>query len=148
MHTIVQTWRQWEYLSRPDKGKRMKVETSWHASIMEIDERHGVDFFADAVRSEWAIETGYRGKRDFVYCEDARTRRCDANIIGAMMLARTTAFVFMAKRGIRNCQMFKEKLQSDLAISLWMVVDVPSNRITMNLRASAPNSFPCPQTSH
>lgn len=41
------------------------------------------------VRSEWAIETGYHGKRDFAYCEDVRTRRCKANIIGAMMLART-----------------------------------------------------------
>ena len=35
---------------RPDKGKRTEVETSWHASTIEIDERHGVDFFANAVR--------------------------------------------------------------------------------------------------
>ena len=127
MHTLVQTRRQWEYLSGPDKGKRTEVETSWHASTIEIDERHGVDFFANAVRSEWAIETGYHGKRDFAYCEDVRTRRCCANIIGAMMLARTPAFVFMAKRGIENCQQFKEELQSDHVLSLRMVVDVPSN---------------------
>ena len=125
MHTIVQTWRQWEYLSGPDKGKRTKVETSWHASTIEIDERHGVDFFANAVRSEWAIETGYHGKRDFAYCEDVRTRRCNANIIGAIMLARTPAFVFMAKRGVTNSQTFKEELQSDRALSLRMVVDEP-----------------------
>ena len=43
------------------------------------------------------------------------------------MLARTTAFVFMEKRGIKNCQQFKEELQADHAISLRMVVDVPSN---------------------
>ena len=111
MHTLVQTQRQWEHLSGPNKGNRTKVETSYHASTIEIDERHGVDFFADAVRSEWAIETGYHGKRDFAYCEDVRTRRCSENIIGAMMLARTPAFVFMAKRGITNSQAFKEELQ-------------------------------------
>lgn len=127
MHTLVQTRRQWEHLSGPNKGKRTKVETSYHASTIEIDAEHGVDFFADAVRSEWAIETGYHGKRDFAYCEDVRTRRCCANIIGAMMLARTPAFVFMAKRGIENCQQFKEELQSDHVLSLRMVVDVPSN---------------------
>ena len=127
MHTLVQTRRQWECLSGPDKGKRTEVETSWHASTIEIDERHGVDFFANAVRSEWAIETGYHGKRDFAYCEDVRTRRCNANIIGAIMLARTPAFVFMAKRGVTNSQTFKEELQSDRALSLRMVVDEPPN---------------------
>lgn len=127
MRTLVQTRRQWERLSGPHRGERTKVETSYHASTVEIDERHGVDFFANAVRSEWAIETGYHGKRDFAYCEDVRTRRCNANIIGAMMLARPPAFVFMAKRGIGNCQAFKEELQSDCALSLRMVVDPPSN---------------------
>jgi hypothetical protein len=127
MRTLVQTRRQWEYLSGPHKGERTKVETSYHASTIEIDERHGVDFFANAVRSEWMIETGYHGKRDFAYCEDVRTRRCCANIIGAMMLARTTAFVFMAKRDIGNGQVFKEELQADHALSLRLVVDVPSN---------------------
>ena len=127
MHTLVQTQRQWEHLSGPNKGKRTKVETSYHASTIEIDERHGVDFFADAVRSEWAIETGYHGKRDFAYCEDVRTRRCSENVIGAMMLARTPAFVFMAKRGISNSQAFKEELQSDHALSLRMIVDERSN---------------------
>ena len=127
MHTLVQTRRQWEYLSGPDKGKRTEVETSWHASTIEIDERHGVDFFANAVRSEWAIETGYHGKRDFAYFEDVRTRRCNANIIGAMMLARTPTFVFMAKRGVTNSQTFKEELQSDRSLSMRMVVDEPPN---------------------
>ena len=127
MHTIVQTKCQWEHLSGPNKGKRTDVETSYHASTIEIDERHGVDFFAGAVRSEWAIETGYHGKRNFAYCEDVRTRRCKANIIGAMMLARTPAFVFMAKRGVTNSQVFKEELQSDHAISLRMLVDEPPN---------------------
>ncbi len=127
MRTLVQTRRRWEYLSGPNKGKRTDPETSYHASTVEIDERHGVDFFASAVRSEWAIEAGYHGKRDFTYCEDVRTRRCNANIVGAMMLARTPAFVFMAKSGVANSQIFKEELQADRALSLRMVVDVPSN---------------------
>ena len=46
MHTIVQTKRQREHLSGPNKGERTAVETSYHASTIEIDERHGVDFFA------------------------------------------------------------------------------------------------------
>ena len=50
-----------------------------------------------------------------------------ANIIGAMMLARTPVFVFMAKRGVTNSQAFKEDLQSDYAISLRMLVDEPPN---------------------
>ena len=103
------------------------METSYHASTIEIDERHGVDFFANAVRSEWAFETAYHGKRDFAYCEEVRTSRCCANINGAMMLARTPAFVFMAKRGITNSQSFKEELQANHAISLRMVVDEPPN---------------------
>ena len=76
---------------------------------------------------EWTIETGYHGKRDYAYCEDVRTRRCNANIIGAMMLARTPAFVFMAKRGVANSQAFKKELQSDHALPLRMVVDATSN---------------------
>ena len=127
MRTLVQTRRQWEYVSGPNKGKRTAVETSYHASTIEIDDRHGADFFANAVRAEWAIETGYHGKRDFAYCEDVRTRRCNGNVIGAMMLARTPAFVFMAKRNISNCQVFKENLQSNRALALRMVMDVPSN---------------------
>ena len=70
MHTLVQTQRQWEHLSGPNKGIRTK---------------------------------------------------------GAMTLARTPAFVFMAKRGITNSQAFKEELQSDHALSLRMIVDERSN---------------------
>ena len=86
-----------------------------------------MDFFANAVRSEWMIETGYHGKRDFAYCEDVRTRRRCANIIGAMMLARTPAFVFMSMRNITNSQEFKEELQSNQALSLQMVLETPPN---------------------
>lgn len=44
-----------------------------------------------------------------------------------MMPARTPAFVFVAKRGFTNCNMPKEELLSFHAISLRVVVDVPSN---------------------
>lgn len=127
MHTLVQTFRQWKRISGPDKGKRTAVETSYHASTIEIDDKHGVDFFANAVRAEWAIETGYHGRRDYAYCEDVRTRRCNANIVGAMMLARTPAFVFMDLQNIKNSQEFKEKLQSNQELSLRMVVVSPPN---------------------
>ena len=117
----------WAGIGFAEQGKRTEVETSYHASTIEIDKSHGVDFFANAVRMEWTIETGYHGKRDYAYCEDVRTRRCNGNVIGAMMLARTPAFVFMAKRGISNCQVFKENLQSNQALALRMVVDAPPN---------------------
>ena len=123
MHTLVQTFRQWEYISSPRKGVKTSVETSYHASTIEIDERHGVGFFANAIRAQWEIETGYHGRRDFTYCEDIRTRRCNENIIGAMMLARTPAFVFMDFQNIKNSQEFKENLQSNLALSLRIVAD-------------------------
>ena len=75
MYTLVQTRHQWEHPSRPNKGRRTDVETSYHASTIKIDEWHGVDyFFANAVRSEWAIETGCNGKRVLAYCEDVRNR--------------------------------------------------------------------------
>ncbi len=55
------------------------------------------------------------------------TRRGNGNIIGAMMLARTPAFVFMAKHGIGNCQVLKENLPSNPALALRAMVDVPPN---------------------
>ena len=53
-------------------------------------------------------------------CEDVRTSRFSAHIIGAMMPTRTPAFVFMDKRVVTNSQAFKEELQSDCALSLRM----------------------------
>ena len=68
---------------------------------------------ARAVRGQWAIESKYHARRDGAYCEDIRTRRCDENVTGAMLLARSPVFVFLAKSGMENCQAFKEELQSD-----------------------------------
>lgn len=55
--TLVRTRRQFEHVSGPKKGQRSKVETVYHVSSVPIDEGHGVEHFADAVRGQWAIES-------------------------------------------------------------------------------------------
>ena len=65
------------------------------------------------MRGPWAIESKYHARRDWAYCEDVRTRRCNENVTGAMLLARSPVFVFLALSGMENCQAFKEELQSD-----------------------------------
>ena len=83
---------------------------SFHASSVRIDARHNARFFADWVRGEWSVEK-YHARRDGTYCEDIRTRRCDENVTGALMLARTMALYFFSKSGMENCQAFKEEMQ-------------------------------------
>ena len=56
------------------------------------------------MRGQWAIESKYHARRDWAYCEDVRTRRCDENVTGAMLLARSPVFVFLAQSGMGNCQ--------------------------------------------
>ena len=62
------------------------------------------------MRGEWRVEA-YHARRDGAYCEDIRTRRCDENVTGALMLARTMALYFFSKSGTENCQAFKEEMQ-------------------------------------
>ena len=62
------------------------------------------------MRGEWRVEA-YHARRDGAYCEDIRTRRCDENVTGALMLARTMALYFFSKSGMENCQAFKEEMQ-------------------------------------
>ena len=50
--TLVLTLRQFEYIAGPKKGQRSKVETVCHVSSVPIDEGHGVEYFADAVRGQ------------------------------------------------------------------------------------------------
>jgi len=111
--TLVMTWRQFEHLSGPKKGEKTKPELVFHASSIRVDEAHRTAFFAGAVRRQWAIESKYHARRDGTYCEDIRTRRCDGNVTGALLLARTPTFVFFAESETNNCQEFKETLQSD-----------------------------------
>ena len=65
------------------------------------------------MRRQWAIESKYHARRDWAYCEDVSTRRCNENVTGAMLLARSPVFVFLAQSGMENCQAFKEELPSD-----------------------------------
>ena len=101
-HTLVRTWRKTEHLAGKLKGTT-SMEISYHASSVRIDARHDAGFFADGVRGEWSVEK-YHARRDGTYCEDIRTRRCDENVTGALMLARTLALYFFAKSGMSNCQ--------------------------------------------
>ena len=68
MRTLVQTRRQWEHLSGPHKGERTKVETSYHASTIEIDERHGVDFAANLPKLHIDVGVSLCGRRSFRRC--------------------------------------------------------------------------------
>ena len=58
--TLVLTLRQFEYIAGPKKGQRSKVEAVYHVSSVPIDEGHGVEYFADAVRRQWAMG-GFQG---------------------------------------------------------------------------------------
>jgi len=109
--TLVLTRRMFEYVAGPHKGEKTEPETIYHASSVAIDEGHGVGYFADAIRSQWAIESKYHARRDWTYCEDVRTRRCNENVAGAMLLARSALFVYFARSGMTNCQAFKEEMQ-------------------------------------
>ena len=120
-HTLILTKRQSQALSGPGKGEKSAVETVYHASSVRIDEAHGVEFFADAVRKQWSVEAKYHARRDGTFCEDIRTRRGNANIVGAMLLARSAAFVFFARSGTTNCQEFKELMQTNPARALKFV---------------------------
>lgn len=119
--TLVKTVRTFECLSGPRKGVKSGPETAYHASSVALDDAHGVGYFEDAVRRQWAVESKYHARRDGTYCEDMRTRRCDGNVIGAMMLARSVLFVFFARSGESNCQAFKERMQASVVPSFRFV---------------------------
>jgi len=108
-HTLVRTYRKTEYLSGKLNGTTTE-DVSYHASSLRIDKRHDAQFFGDCVRGEWRVEA-YHARRDGAYCEDIRTRRCDENIVGAMLLARSMTFYYFSKSGMSNCQEFKEHMQ-------------------------------------
>ena len=100
---------------------------SYHASSVRIDDRHDASFFADLVRGEWSVEK-YHARRDGTYCEDIRTRRCNENVTGALLLARTIVLYFFAKSGMSNCQAFKEKMQANLALLRPLCMKLPMAR--------------------
>ena len=71
----------------------------------------------------------YHSRRDGAYCEDIRTRRCNRNVIGAMLVARSAAFYFFAESCMDNCQEFKERLQADPDEVLRMVTQRSGRKI-------------------
>lgn len=108
-HTLVWSHRVVEHLSGPNRGKTSKEDAFHLCSLKHTG--YTATAFAKAVRRHWSVEK-YHSRRDGAYCEDMRTRRCNDNVIGAMLIARSAAFHFFAESGMDNCQAFKEHLQS------------------------------------
>ena len=96
--TVIRTYREvWNTRRTGNKDKfgrdiRKKVgkptkEVAWHVSSLDPDSRTA-EQFAEIVRTHWYVEA-YHGRRDNGYHEDAFTRRCDLNVMSAMMVARS-----------------------------------------------------------
>ena len=96
--TVIRTYREvWKTRRTGKKDKcgrdiRKKVgkptkEVAWHVSSLDPDSR-SAEQFAEIVRTHWYVEA-YHGRRDAGYHEDAFTRRCDLNVMSAMMVARS-----------------------------------------------------------
>ena len=64
-------------------GKPAK-EAAWHVSSLDPDSR-SAEKFAEIVRTHWCVEACH-GKRDNGCHEDVFTRRCDVNVMSAMMV--------------------------------------------------------------
>ena len=109
-HTLVWTHRVVEHLSGPNKGKTSS-EDAFHLCSLKRG-GYTANAFAKAVRRHWSVEK-YHSRRDGAYCEDIRTRRCNHNVMGAMLIARSATFYFFAESGMTNCQEFKERLQAN-----------------------------------
>ena len=90
-------------------GKPAK-EVAWHVSSLDPDSRSAEEF-AGIVRTHWYVET-YHGKRDNGYHEDAFTRRCDLNVMAAMMVARSFGMWICARHPDRTVA----EVRRDLAL--------------------------------
>ena len=90
-------------------GKPAK-EVAWHVSSLDPDSR-SAEKFAEIVRTHWCVEA-YHGKRDNGYHEDAFTRRCDVNVMAAMMVARSFGMWICA----RHPEMTTAQARSDLKL--------------------------------
>ena len=107
VRTVIRTYREvWQTRKTGKKDKcgrdiRKSVgkptkEVAWHVSSLDPDSR-SAEKFAEIVRTHWYVET-YHGKRDNGYHEDAFTRRCDVNVMSAMMVARSLGMWICARR--------------------------------------------------
>ena len=120
VRTIIRTYREvWNTrrTGKKDKfgrdirrpvGKPTK-ETAWHVSSLAPDSR-GAEEFAGIVRTHWCVEA-YHGKRDNGYNEDAFTRRCDLNVMSAMMVARSFGMWICARNPEKTTGQVKDDLK-------------------------------------
>ena len=92
---------------RKPVGKPAK-EVVWHVSSLDPDSR-SAEKFAEIVRTHWHVEA-YHGKRDNGYHEDAFTRRCDVNVMAAMMVARSFGMWICARYPERTTAQVKNDL--------------------------------------
>ena len=88
-------------------GKPTK-EVAWHVSSLDPDSRTAKQF-SEIVRTHWYVEV-YHGKRDNGYHEDVFTRRCDLNVMSAMMVARSFGMWICA----RHPEMTTAQVRRDL----------------------------------
>ena len=119
--TIIRTYREvWQTRKTGKKdehgrdirkcvGKPTK-EVVWHVSSLDPDSR-SAEQFAEIVRTHWYVEA-YHGKRDNGYHEDAFTRRCDLNVMSAMMVARSFGMWICARHPDRTVA----EVRRDLAL--------------------------------
>ena len=109
--TVIRTYREvWKTRRTGKKDKcgrdiRKKVgkptkEVAWHVSSLDPDSR-SAEQFAEIVRTHWYVEV-YHGKRDNGYHEDAFTRRCDENVMSAMLVARSLGMWVCARHPDRT----------------------------------------------
>lgn len=118
--TIIRTYREvWQTRKTGKKdrhgrdirkcvGKPTK-EVAWHVSSLDPDSR-SAEKFAEIVRTHWYVET-YHGKRDNGYHEDVFTRRCDLNVMSAMMVARSLGMWICARNPEKTTGQVKDDLK-------------------------------------
>ena len=120
VRTIVRTYREvWQTRKTGKKDRRGRdirkpvgkptKEVAWHVSSLDPDSR-GAEKFAEIVRTHWYVET-YHGKRDNGYHEDAFTRRCDPNVMSAMMVARSLGMWICARNPEKTTGQVKDDLK-------------------------------------
>ena len=66
--------------------------------------------FSEIVRTHWHVEV-YHGKRDSGYHEDVFTRRCDLNVMSAMMVARSFGMWICARHPEMTTAQVKDGLK-------------------------------------
>ena len=109
--TVIRTYREvWKTRKTGKKDKygrdvrklvgKPTKEVAWHVSSLDPDSLSAEEF-AGIVRTHWYVEA-YHGKRDNGYHEDAFTRRCDLNVMAAMMVARSFGMWICARQPDRT----------------------------------------------